>query len=96
LCLEKHFLFLLLRRSVNKCRIEEFLAMLGGAYYGRNGVARKNRATPKFSQFNRNSTENEVSCALCMCGSMDHQPAIIAKRLKPAGNIGSLIANHGR
>ena len=33
LCLEKRFPFSFLRRSVNKCRIQIFLAMLSGAHY---------------------------------------------------------------
>jgi len=54
------------------------LAMLGGAYYGRNGVAKKIERRQKFSHFDRNSTENEISGALRMSDSMNHQPAIVA------------------
>jgi hypothetical protein len=32
----------------------------------------------KFSHFDRNSTENEISGALRMSDSMNHQPAIVA------------------
>ncbi len=82
LCLEKRFSFLLLRCSVNKCRLEEFVAILVSVCYGQRGVARKNRATPKFSHFDRNSTEHEIGGALCVCGSMNHQPAIVSKLLE--------------
>jgi hypothetical protein len=50
----------------------------------------------KLLYFERNSTQNEIGRALCLCSSLNHQLAIVAKLLQPSGNIRRLITNHRR